>query len=106
MNSAAPLSNLATYLERRWNDITMVRITTVVDGRTTTIRVEGRLDVVAVRDLETECRAAGTPLRLNLSGLQSADAAGLEALRSLRAEGAKLEDASPYISQLLTQEAP
>ncbi len=84
----------------------MVRITTLTDGRTTTIRVEGRLDVAAVRDLQTECRSAGTPLRVDLSGLQSADAAGIEALRSLRAEGAELEDASPYIRQLLTQEAP
>ena len=84
----------------------MVRITSSTQGQTTTIRVEGRLEAVDVPDLHAECRPAGRQLRLDLSGLQSADPAGLDAIRSLGAEGAEMYGASPYVRQLLSEDAP
>ena len=78
-----------------------VRIMKTIEGGTTTIRVEGRLDTATVPDLQNECRSADPPLRLDLSGLLSADEDGIQALRSLAAQGAELFGASPYIRQLL-----
>ena len=40
---------------------------------------------------------------VDLSGLQSADAEGVRALRSLFAKGAKLVGASVYVRQLLKE---
>ena len=80
-----------------------LRITASTRGGTTTIRIEGRLEAIGVRDLRAVCRSAGNPLLLDLSGLRSADEAGIEAIRSLRAEGAQLHGASPHVRQLLKQ---
>jgi anti-anti-sigma regulatory factor len=79
-----------------------VRITTSSNGKTTTIRIEGRLGALEANELLEECRSADQPLRLNLKGLRSVDDAGARALRSLQADGAELIDASVYIQQLLT----
>lgn len=78
-----------------------VRITTSKDDKATTIRVEGRLDTEALPDLQREVKLAGAPLRLDLSGLISADAAGIQQLRALSAKGAELRGASAYIRELL-----
>jgi hypothetical protein len=53
--------------------------------------------------LRRECCSAGTPVRLELSGLKSADPDGIEALGALAAEGAELTGASPYILRLLEE---
>ncbi len=79
----------------------IIRIATSEDNETTTIRVEGRLDAEAVPALQTEVEFAGAPLRLDLSGLISADAEGIKELRALSAKGAELRGASAYIRQLL-----
>jgi hypothetical protein len=42
-------------------------------------------------------------LRLDLSGLRSADRDGIRALRSLSEKGAELRGANPYINQLLLE---
>lgn len=80
-----------------------IRISSSTEGKTRIVRVEGRLESAFVPDLlaETEGRSEETPVRLDLSGLQSADKEGLRALRELRAGGAVLEGASPYIRELL-----
>lgn len=44
---------------------------------------------------------AGTPVRLDLSGLKTADAAGIKELRALAAKGAELRGASAYIRELV-----
>ena len=69
----------------------------------TVVRIEGRLDAPAVPDLLAACRAVGSPLRLDLSGLMSADAGGAEALRRLAEAEAELTDMSPYIRQLVLE---
>ena len=78
-----------------------IRITVTTDDATSTIRVEGRLDKSKVPELLTVCRSIRSPLKLCLAGLTSADAGGVEVLRSLAAEGAELNGLSPYIRQLL-----
>jgi anti-anti-sigma regulatory factor len=78
-----------------------LRITASSDGATKTIRAEGRLDSATVPDLLAECDGTGPPLRLDLSGLRSVDASGVEALRSLASKGAELSGASAYIRQRL-----
>lgn len=83
-----------------------LRITVSTDGRTAAIRLEGRLQAASVPDLRESCHSAGFPVRLDLSGLQSADEVGIDALRSLRAEGVGLHGVSPHISQLLENETP
>lgn len=78
-----------------------IRITTKTDGRTTTVIVEGRLTAVEAPDLSKECQSADSPLRLDLSGLRSADPTGIRLLRSLSAAGAEVHGASSFISKLL-----
>ena len=70
----------------------------------TVVRIEGRLDAVAVRDLVEECRSAGHPLRLDLAGLKSADADGVRALRALRDQGTEFLGMSPYIRHLIFED--
>jgi hypothetical protein len=83
-----------------------LRITSSAEGGRNIIRVEGQLAAEDTSVLEAECRSAGSPQRLDLSGLLSADGAGIELLRSLQAKGAELHGASPYIRRLLEQETP
>ena len=84
----------------------VIRITVSTNGQTAEVRLEGRLEAAAVPDLRETCRSAGMPVRLDLSGLQSADLLGVDALRSLQAEGAELCGASPHIRQLLNDDTP
>ena len=80
------------------------RVTVLTDGRITTVYVEGRLTGASVPELRAACRSAGSPIRLDLSGLLSADKDGLDTLRSLRAEGAELLSPSPHVRHLLNEE--
>jgi anti-anti-sigma regulatory factor len=79
------------------------RITTSSGEDETIIRLEGRLGAKRVEDLKTAVQVAQGTVLLDLSGLQSADAEGVRALRSFAAKGAKLVGASPYIRQLLNE---
>ena len=81
-----------------------IRITTTTDGTSWTIRLEGRLDKSNISELLVECRSTGSPLKLDLAGLMSVDADGVEALRALTADGAELLGISPYIRQLLLRD--
>ena len=83
-----------------------IRITSLAEGGRTIIRVEGQLTAKDTSVLEAECRSGGFPQRLDLSGLLSAEKAGIEVLRSLQAEGAELHGASHYIRRLLEEETP
>ena len=72
-----------------------------LDSGVTVFRLEGWLEGEAVSELERVAHECAGPIRLDLSGLRSADAAGLNALRALRTTGATLVGASPYIRLLL-----
>ncbi len=78
-----------------------IRITTTTEEKTTTIRLEGRLTAEAMPGLQREFELASAPVRLDLSGLISADAEGIKKLQALSAKGAELRGASAYIRQLL-----
>jgi hypothetical protein len=68
------------------------------------IRLAGWLEGEAVAELERVVSGRAEPLRLDLAELRSADPAGLTVLRALRARGAGLVGASPYIRLLLGTE--
>ena len=59
--------------------------------------------VTDVPDVLAACESARPPLRLDLSGLRSADVDGIRAIRLLSETGAELHGASPYIRQLLLE---
>ena len=79
------------------------RISSRRDESWAVVRIEGRLDAASVPDLLAASRSVGSPLRLDLSGLMSADAEGAEAIRCLAEARAKLTDISPYIRQLVLE---
>ena len=80
-----------------------IRISTEAEGTVTTIRIEGQLTSSSVPDVRAACGSATPQLRLDLSGLRSADSDGIRALNALREAGAKLHGASPYINRLLLE---
>ncbi len=86
-----------------WGLAIKYRISSSTAGGEVLIRIEGALDGEGAAALRRECRSAGTAVRLDLSGLRSADVDGIEALRSLAAEGAELTGASPYVLRLLEE---
>jgi hypothetical protein len=94
---ALPVSDEA---DARQRDMTLY-IACNSDSGTRHVRLEGWLEGDAVAELERVISGDSGPLRLDLSELRSADAAGLAALRALRAAGASLVGASPYIRLLL-----
>jgi anti-anti-sigma regulatory factor len=70
----------------------------VDDGGRITLRLAGRLDLEQSSELlhlYDETRGA---MRLDLTDLLSADAAGLDTLRTLRRRGAGLVGLTPYIA--------
>jgi len=71
------------------------------DSGISIVRLEGWLEGEAVGELERVVSGSSGPLRLDLSELRSADTAGVAALRALRAAGASIVGASPYIKLLL-----
>ena len=71
------------------------------DAGVRVVRLEGWLEGEVVAELESVVSGGSGPLRLDLSELRSADKAGLDALRALRAGGVPLVGASPYIRLLL-----
>ncbi len=80
-----------------------IRFSTEVGETATTIRIEGRLAAADLPDVRAACESAKSPLRLDLSGLNSVDIDGIRELRSLSEKGAELDGASPYIRQLLLE---
>ncbi len=80
-----------------------IRVTTEAGQTGTTIRIEGQLTGAELPDVRAACDSVSPPLRLDLSGLKSADIDGIRALRSLSETGARLQRANPYIRQLLLE---
>ena len=78
-----------------------IRISIDAGQRATTLRIDGHLTAADLPDVRASCESAKPPLRLDLSGLRSADIDGIRALLSLSENGAELRGASPYIGELL-----
>jgi hypothetical protein len=82
-----------------------VRITTVGEGKTRTLRVDGRLAGDDVAEVIRACGDLKEPVVLDLGGLQFADGRAVSVLRELLARGVTLLGASPYIRLLLGRPA-
>lgn len=65
------------------------------------VRVAGRLEGSAARELLELCRRQTGRLTLDLEDLLSTDRAAVETLKDLRDAGARIEGASPYVRMLL-----
>ena len=78
-----------------------VRIDTTAGDTSTLVTVAGRLAGSGAHELLKTCRAIDGELVLDLTGLLSADADGIEAIRELVRAGRKLRGASPFIRLLL-----
>ena len=81
-----------------------VRIETSAGEKKPTVSVAGRLEGLGVGELVRTCRSIEGELVLDLSGLRSADAEGIEAIQKLVQGGARLRGASPFIRLLLESE--
>jgi hypothetical protein len=74
------------------------------DGDRSVIRLAGKLCAAQVPDLLLACTRPG-PLHVDLTDLISIDAAGVEALRRVRARGAILSGAPGYLQLKLDSPA-
>jgi hypothetical protein len=83
-----------------------LRITLDQDTEVQVVRLEGWLEGEAVAELERVMGGRAGSLRLDLTELRSADPAGLNVLRRLRARSAGLVGASPHIRLLLGPRPP
>jgi hypothetical protein len=111
---------LSAFRERHWNVsrstappvATVLRAAGVVDcwigieqeGDRRVVRLAGKLGAAQVPDLLLACTRSGL-LHVDLTELVSIDAAGVEALRRVRARGAILSGASGYIQLKLDSPA-
>jgi RNA polymerase sigma-70 factor, ECF subfamily len=89
----------------RWVAHTMMRVTriTAEDG-IETLRVEGRLTQQTVQELRSTCRPAlsgEAALRLDVSGVQFLDAAGIALLQELERNGTRLSGCSGFVGEML-----
>jgi anti-anti-sigma regulatory factor len=96
-----PKHDPTSQFSRAWT--MSIRITRTTDAHETVLKIDGRLRCEDVGELAKEQRSVRGPLVLELSNLQSADAAGVEILRRLASAGARIQGASPYIELLLNE---
>jgi len=82
-----------------------IRVTRTTDTGKTVLKIDGRLQSQDIGEVEEEQRSVRGPLVLELTNLQSADAAGITMLRRMTQEGARIQGASPYIELLLGEKS-
>jgi anti-anti-sigma regulatory factor len=76
-------------------------------GRGLTIKLEGELLGAWVGAARDTCTIRGRrPRRLDLTGVTYADAAGVQLLQELMAEGVEIAACSSFIGELLHREDP
>ena len=81
----------------------MVRITKTVKDSIVTIKVDGRLASGGTEALVEACEGHRGAMVVDLSDLQFADDAGVGVLRKLKAQGARIVGARPYVSLQLAE---
>jgi hypothetical protein len=82
------------------------RITVAEQGAVRHVRLEGRLTGAEVGELEEAIGNDPGAICLALENLRSADAAGLAALRRLRAQGVELRGVRPHLAWRIEEDAP
>jgi STAS domain len=92
-----------TELQLESGDGRLLRIIESEADGTTTVHLEGRLFSAWVDEVRSVIarRAAAGPVRLDLTELRYADAAGIELLKAFEAQGIEITSSSPYSSALL-----
>ena len=83
----------------------LCRIETRRDNDQWVVRLAGRLGEAQVPDLFEVCARAHAPLILELDELVSADAVGIDALRRIEAQGARLLGLPEYLRLNLSESA-
>ena len=83
-----------------------VRITVAQYERSRRIQLAGRLTGEEVGELEQVIGDDPSAACLDLAELRSADAAGLAALRRLRAEGVELHGVPPHLAWRIESDEP
>jgi ABC-type transporter Mla MlaB component len=78
-----------------------IRIQTTTEASRTVIRIDGRLRLEDLDELDRVFRSVQGATALDLSDLQTADRAGVKTLREYVSLGAELQGVSPYIDLLL-----
>jgi anti-anti-sigma regulatory factor len=76
----------------------LIRIISVVEGRSEVLQVQGWLRGEAVEDLMEIVGSAAAGLVLDLSELRTVDSRGIEFLRSLVRRGVVLERVPQYVA--------
>ena len=87
----------------------MLKITrSDLDSTRTALRLEGRVTEASLSELERarmECQQEGRHLVFDLAGVSFVDRGGVAALRGLRRDGIVFTGCSPFVSELLKEEA-
>jgi anti-anti-sigma regulatory factor len=81
------------------------RIDLSEEASVTSVRVTGRLEESAARELLELCQHRTGRLLIDLTELVSVDRVGIDILKDLRDAGARFAGASPYIQILLNSGA-
>ena len=76
------------------------------DNDEAVVALHGWLSAAEVEELAKVVAGKEGSLHLDLAHLAGVDSVGLRALRQLRATGARLTGASPYVELLLDRSAP
>ena len=79
----------------------VVRITKLNGSKPSVLKVDGLLEAADVGVLQHECASVAGAVTLDLSELRSADGGGVDAIRFLESQGAKLRGLCPYLELLL-----
>jgi len=80
-----------------------LRITETLKGSIMTVKVDGRLVSGDTEVLVQACQPHSGTLVVDLSDLHFADDAGICVLQELKAQGARIVGARPYLSLQLTE---
>jgi len=87
----------------------MLKITrSDLDSTRTTLSLEGRVTKASLSELERtrmECEQEGRHIVLDLAGVSFVDRVGVSALHGLRRDGIVFTGCSPFVSELLKEEA-
>ena len=83
----------------------MIRITTTARGGVTTVKADGRLMSEDATELLRVCEGCDVPVVIDLSDLTFADDEGVAVLKKLRAGGATVVGARPYVAIVLKEDS-
>ena len=83
----------------------MIRITTQREKNVTVVTIDGQLADSDLREMQRVRKSVNGAVFLNLRGLESCAAGGVQALRGWLHAGAELQDANPFM-QMILQDSP